>query len=198
MSNATCDPIHLLFTAVLPKRQYKTHTTCIHYHLRDKTHKSHHALIKRVRQTPHFIGVLRFLSAFCFYFHFPQFLGPCSWYVSRFATQILQVTTCSTFDPVTYIFKASILCTFSLLFAVFSQLYSLLWLYLFSMFSLLLFSCIRSRDFSLTRESNSLSDYWRVRLPSLQPRLPYIVLRVPIYLSGCNSLVSAFSLLWIP
>ena len=66
------------------------------------------------------------------------------------------------------------------------------------MFSLLLFSCIRSRDFSLTRESNSLSDYWRVRLPSLEPRLPYIVFRVPIYLSGCNSLASAFSLLWIP
>ena len=45
------------------------------------------------------------------------------------------------------------------------------WLYLFLMLSLLLFSCIRSRDFSLTRESNSLSDYWRVRLLSLEPRL---------------------------
>ena len=39
------------------------------------------------------------------------------------------------------------------------------------MLSLLLFSCFRSRDFSLTRESNSQSDYWRVRLLSLEPRL---------------------------
>ena len=44
-------------------------------------------------------------------------------------------------------------------------------------------------------ESNSLSDYWRVRLLSLEPRLLIsnnIVLTVPLYLSGCNSLVSAF------
>ena len=60
------------------------------------------------------------------------------------------------------------------------------------MLSLLLFSCFRSRDFSLTRESNSLSDYWRVRLLSLEPRLSYIVLTAPLYLLGCNSLVSAF------
>ena len=39
------------------------------------------------------------------------------------------------------------------------------------MLSLLLFSCGRSRDFSLTRESNSLSDYRRVRLLSLEPRV---------------------------
>ena len=39
------------------------------------------------------------------------------------------------------------------------------------MLSLLLFSCFRSRDFSLTRESNSSSDYWRVRPLSLEPRL---------------------------
>ena len=39
------------------------------------------------------------------------------------------------------------------------------------MLSLLLFSFSRSRDFSLTRESNSLSDYRRVRLLSLEPRL---------------------------
>ena len=118
------------------------------------------------------------------YFHLLNFLG--------YARGKYLVATSSTFDPVTYIFKVSILCTFSLLFAVFSQLYSLLWLYLFSMLSLLLLSCSRSRDFSLTRESNSLSDYWRVRLLSLQPSLP-IVLTVPLYLSGCNSLVSAFS-----
>ena len=28
-----------LFTAVMPKRLYKTHTPCIHYHLRDNTHR---------------------------------------------------------------------------------------------------------------------------------------------------------------
>ena len=28
-----------IFTAVLPKRLYKTHTPCIHYHLRDNTHR---------------------------------------------------------------------------------------------------------------------------------------------------------------
>ena len=39
------------------------------------------------------------------------------------------------------------------------------------MLSLLLFSCFRSRDFSLIRESNSPSDYWRVRPLSLEPRL---------------------------
>ena len=39
------------------------------------------------------------------------------------------------------------------------------------MLSLLLFSCGRSWDFSLTRESNSLSDYRRVRLLSLEPRV---------------------------
>ena len=45
-----------LFTAVLPKRLYillyKTHTPCIHDHLRDKSHRSHHGFIKRARQTP--------------------------------------------------------------------------------------------------------------------------------------------------
>ena len=29
----------ILFTAVLPERLYKTHTPCIHYHLRDKKHR---------------------------------------------------------------------------------------------------------------------------------------------------------------
>ena len=118
-----------------------------------------------------FIGFSPLPFYLLFLFPSSQFLGLCSRYVSHFATQVLQVTTCSTFDSVTYIFGVSILCTFSLLFAVFSQLYSLLWLYLFSMLSLLLLSCSRSRDFSLTRESNSLSDYWRVRLLSLEPRL---------------------------
>ena len=39
------------------------------------------------------------------------------------------------------------------------------------MLSLLLFFCSRSLDFSLTRESYSLSDYRRVRRLSVQPRL---------------------------
>ena len=39
------------------------------------------------------------------------------------------------------------------------------------MLSLLLFSCHRSRDFNLTRESNSLSNCWRVRLLSFERRL---------------------------
>ena len=39
------------------------------------------------------------------------------------------------------------------------------------MLSLLLFSCICSRDFSLTRESNPMSDYRRLRLLSLKPRI---------------------------
>ena len=70
---------------------------------------------------------------------------------------------------------------------------------MFSILFLLLFFCSRSRDFSLTRESNSLSDYWRVRLLSLEPRpFFYIVLTVPLCLSGCNSLLSAFFLLMDP
>ena len=41
-------------------------------------------------------------------------------------------------------------------------------------------------------KSNSLSDYWRVTLLSLEPRLSFTVLPVPLYLSGCNSQASAF------
>ena len=51
------------------------------------------------------------------------------------------------------LFSLSILSTFSLLFAVFSSFYSLLWLYFFPILSLLFFFCSRSRDVSLTRES---------------------------------------------
>ena len=43
-------PSCTLFTTVLPKRLYKTPTPYIHYHLQDKTHRSHHGLIKRARQ----------------------------------------------------------------------------------------------------------------------------------------------------
>ena len=35
-----------------PSDYSETHTPCIHYHLRDKTHRSHHGFIKRVRRTP--------------------------------------------------------------------------------------------------------------------------------------------------
>ena len=44
--------------------------------------------------------------------------------------------------------------------------------FVFNSFLVIIFSfCSRSRDFSLTWESNSLSDYRRVRLLSLKPRL---------------------------
>ena len=71
------------FTAVLPKRLYKTHTPCIHYHLRDKTHRSHHGLVlvkilpfSAFRLSPcFFIGVHRFLSASCFHSPLLNLLG---------------------------------------------------------------------------------------------------------------------------
>ena len=59
----------LLFTVVLPKRLYKTHTPCIHYHLRDKTHRSHHGLIKRARQTPSLLTLSPF--PLCFHWRSP-------------------------------------------------------------------------------------------------------------------------------
>ena len=73
-------------------------------------------------------------------------------------------------------------------------------MYLFSILSFLLFFCSRSRDFSLTRESNSLSDYRHViRLLSLEPRLSlYCPHSTVLYLPSCNSLVSAFILLMDP
>ena len=84
----------------------------------------------------------------------------------------IQVATCSTagstFGLVTCIFKVSIFCTFPRLFVVFSQPCSLLWLYLFSILSFLIFFCNRCRDFSLTREPKTLSDYRRLRLLSLE------------------------------
>ena len=72
-------------------------------------------------------------------------------------------------------------------------------MYLFSILSILLFFCSRSRDFSLTRESNSLSDYRPVRLLSLEPCLfLYCPHSTVLYLPSCNSLVSAFILLMDP
>ena len=119
-----------------------------------------------------FIGVHHFLSACCSYFHPLNFLGAArgKYLVLQPRFYGLQRVRHSVRSHKNYIFKVSILCTFSLLFAVFSYLYSLLWSFLFSVLSLLLFSCNRSRDFSLTRGSNSLSDYRRVRLLSLEPR----------------------------
>ena len=71
-------PSCTLFTAVLPKRLYKTPTPYIHYHLQDKTHRSHHGLIKRARQTPSLLT----LSPFPLFLHwrsplsiFLNFLG---------------------------------------------------------------------------------------------------------------------------
>ena len=78
------------FCIVLPKRLYKT---CIH-HAFIIIFKTRHTglimaslnvLVKLLPSSPFrlsrcfFIGVRRFLSASCFYFHPPQFLKLCSW-----------------------------------------------------------------------------------------------------------------------
>ena len=118
------------FCIVLPKRLYKTPTPCIHYHPQDKTDRSHHGLIKRARQTPslftlsHFQLFLHWRSPLplCLLFLFPS--SSISW--AMLAVSILfcnlDFIGCHMFDirSVTYIFNVSILCTFSLLFAVFS------------------------------------------------------------------------------
>ena len=123
-------PSCTLFTAVLPKRLYKTPTPYIHYHPQDKTHRSHHGLIKRARQTPSLLTLsplplfLHWRSPlpFCLLFLFPS--SSISW--AMLAVSILfcnlDFIGCHMFDirSVTYIFNVSILCTFSLLFAVFS------------------------------------------------------------------------------
>ena len=71
----------MLFTAVLPKRLYKTRAPCIHYHLRDKIHRSHHGLIKRARSSPYSLLTLspfplflhwRSPLPFCLLFLFPS------------------------------------------------------------------------------------------------------------------------------
>ena len=77
-----------LFTAVLPKRLY-CYIRHIHHAFMIIFETSHTGLIMAslnvlvellpsspFRLSPcYFIGVRRFLSASCFYFHFPQFLG---------------------------------------------------------------------------------------------------------------------------
>ena len=71
----------MLFTVVLPKRLCKIHTPCIHYHLRDKIHRSHHGLIKRARLSPYPLLTLspfplflpwRSPLPFCLLFLFPS------------------------------------------------------------------------------------------------------------------------------
>ena len=123
-------PSCTLFTTLLPKRLYKTPTSYIHYHLQDKTHRSHHGLIKRARQTPSLFT----LSPFPLFLHWRSPLPLCLLFLfpsSSISWAMLAVSIlfcnldfigCHMFDirSVTYIFNVSILCTFSLLFAVFS------------------------------------------------------------------------------
>ena len=117
------------------------------------------------------IDVHRFLSASCFCFHLLNFLGYARGKYLVLQPRVYRLASVRhsigshTFSRTVF----SVLFPFCL--RCFLQVYSLLWLYLFSMFSLLLFSCIRSRDFSLRRESNSLPYYWRLRLLSLESRL---------------------------
>ena len=116
-----------------------------------------------------FIGVHSFLSASCFYFHLLHFLGyargkylvlqPRFYRLPRVRHSIRSHT-----------FSRSV---FSVLFPFCLQYFLTLFFalvdFVFNAF-LVIILCSRSRDFSLTRESNSLSDYWRVRLLSLEPR----------------------------
>ena len=118
------------FCIVLPKRLYKTPTPYIHYHPQDKTDRSHHGLIKRARQTPSLFT----LSPFPLFLHWRSPLPLCLLFLfpsSSISWAMLAVSIlfcnldfigCHMFDirSVTYIFNVSILCTFSLLFAVFS------------------------------------------------------------------------------
>ena len=106
-----------VFTAVSPQRLYKTHAPCIHYHLRDKSHKSHHGFIKRARLTPSLLTLsplplfLHWRSPlpFCLLFLFPS--ASISWAMLAVSISIcnldfIQVATCwtagSTFGLVAY------------------------------------------------------------------------------------------------
>ena len=120
-------PSCTLFTAVLPKRLYKTPTSYIHYHLQDKTHRSHHGLIKRARQTPSLLT----LSPFPLFLHwrsplsiFLNFLGyargkylvlqPRFYRLPRVRHSVRSHIFSRS------VFSMSILFSFSILFAVFS------------------------------------------------------------------------------
>ena len=156
------DLLELLFTAVLPKRLYKTHTPGIHYHLRDKTHTSYHGLIKRARQTPS----LHALSPFPMFLHWRSPLPFCLSFFpflgyARGSYLILQPRfyrlprvrhsiRSHTFSGQYFLFFFPFVCS------IFLVVFFALVVFTFNAF--LIFSCIRSRDFSLKRESNSLSD----------------------------------------
>ena len=137
-----------------------------------------------------FIGVHRFLSASCFYFHLLNFLLAVS---ISFCN--LGFIGCHVFEIRSgHIHFQGQYCLYPFPFvsSIFLVVFFALVVFVFNAFLVIIF-LHPLRDFSLTRESNSLLDYWRVRLLSLEPRLfLYFVLTVPLYLSGCNSLVSAF------
>ena len=145
-----------------------------------------------------FIGVHRFLSTSCFYFHLLNFLSyapgkylilqPRFYRLPRVRHSIRSHSFSSSVFSVLFpiclqYFLNCILCFGCICFQCLPCYYS---------------SCIRSRDFSLTRESNSLSDYWRVRLLSLQPRL-FLYCPHSTTLSFRLQLPSfSISFLWIP
>ena len=124
---ASLVPSCTLFTAVLPKQLYKTPTSYIHYHLQDKTHRSHPGLIKRARQNsfpPHpfafpVVSSLAFAASFLPPVFISILLNFLSYARDKYLVCNLDFIGCHVFDirSVTYIFKVSILCTFSLLLA---------------------------------------------------------------------------------
>ena len=119
-----------------------------------------------------FIGIHRFLSASCFYFYLLNFFG-----YARGKYLVLQprfyMLPRVRYSVRSHIFSRSV---FSVLFhfvcSIFLVIFFALVVFVFNPFLSIIFqTCSRSRDFSLTRGSNSLSDYWRARLLSLEPRL---------------------------
>ena len=179
-----------LFTSVMKSHKYlqrscpSNYTTHIHHAFIIIFETRHtglimaalNVLVKLLPSSPFllspcfFIGVHHFLSASCSYFHLLNFLGDArgKYLVLQPRFYGLQRVRHSVRS---HIFSRSV---FSVLFPFCLQ-YFLTYIlcfgrFFFSVLSLLLFSCNRSRDFSLTRGSNSLSDYRRVRLLSLEPR----------------------------
>ena len=103
---------------------YIRHTPCIHRHT-GLSMASLNVLVKLLPSSPFafsLFSLLTFAASFLppvFISIFLNFLG---YALGKYL--VVQprfwVATCSTFGPVTYIFKVSIFCTFSFLFAVFS------------------------------------------------------------------------------
>ena len=177
-----------LFTAVLPKRVFKTHTPCIHYHLRDKSHRSHHGFIKRARQTPSLLTLSPFPSRFSSLAFSASFLlsdlfpsSSISWAMLAVSISFfnLDLIGCHVFNSWFDIrsghiyFQGQYFLYFSpFVWSILLVMLIALVAFVFNSFLVIIFSfCSRSRDFSLTWESNSLSDYRRVRLLSLKARL---------------------------